>query len=455
MNCFIGLDIGTSAVKGVALSQDGKVLAEASGAFRYKKDDNSSLLEPSHFVQVCCDVIKKLSAGVGSDYQIAAICPCGASGNLVFLDAEMKPITDIIGWQSSIEEEELSAYYTEEDKNRVYQTVGWPAINSFPVAYFPWIRQNRPDILERSSRICMSVEYLNFKLTGKWGIAPSMGTPFYLMDQEKGVYAPTTLAKFGISEEKLPPIYDKGTVLGTVTSTTAESLGLSEDTVIVLGSFDHPSCATGAGVYECDEVLLSCGTSWVEFFPVESRERAIATGFLVDRYMLDGAPYCVMSSIASLSVKIDALKDRYLKGASYAEVDALASSSEKGCGGLEFDFTDADFTKAEGCERRHIARAIYESAARLLSKNFAEAEEKGLCTSKVTMVGGITNSRVCMQIIADTIQKDIKVVNGVLSGAAGAAMLAGIGAKVFRNEKDAFSKMNFSEVWYHADTSNA
>ena len=121
----------------------------------------------------------------------------------------------------------------------------------------------------------MSIEYLNYILTGKWGLSPSMGTPFYLLDQEKGEYSELLLNKFGISKQQLPPIMSKGTVLGTVDSDIGYQLGLKPDTKIVLGSFDHPSCATGAGVYGFDEVLLSCGTSWVEFFPMENRKKAI------------------------------------------------------------------------------------------------------------------------------------------------------------------------------------
>ena len=64
------------------------------------------------------------------------------------------------------------------------------------------------------------------------------------------------------------------------------------------------------------------------------------------------------------------------------------------------------------------------------------------------MVGGMTNSAVCVKIIAETLGRDIRVVNGVSAGAIGAAMLAGIGAGVFKNERDAFSKMNFKETVY-------
>ena len=148
---LLGLDIGTSAVKGVALSENGKVLSKASGTFEYKKDGNSCLIEPEKFLEVCLKVIKTLSQEVGDGYQIVAVCPCCASGNLLFLDDNMKPMTDIIGWQTSIEADELAKYYSEEEVEKVYETVGWPVIDSFPISFFPWIKHNRPDMLSRAA----------------------------------------------------------------------------------------------------------------------------------------------------------------------------------------------------------------------------------------------------------------------------------------------------------------
>jgi sugar (pentulose or hexulose) kinase len=84
----------------------------------------------------------------------------------------------------------------------------------------------------------------------------------------------------------------------------------------------------------------------------------------------------------------------------------------------------------------------------MLRENLEYGEKNGLRADRITMVGGMTNSAVCIKIIAETLGRDIRVVNGVSAGAIGAAMLAGIGAGVFKNERDAFRKMNFKEAVY-------
>ena len=452
MNCFIGLDMGTSAVKGALVSEAGETIATASGEYRYDVDaaNNSKLLSPEEFLSVCFDVVNRLADACREGDVVAALCPCCASGNLVLLGADNEPLIPIIGWQSAVKKADFDRYFTQEECDALYKIIGWRPFSGFPLAYLAWINENRRDLLDRAKTVCMTAEYFNLALTGKLGISPSMGTPFYLMDQAKGEYNKPLLARIGVREEQLPPIFDKGTVVGTVTEEAAKRVKLPVGTPVVLGSFDHPSCATGAGVYDKGEMLLSCGTSWVEFFPIDSREFAIGTKLLVDRYMLSGSPYCIMSSIASISVKIDNLRRQLLGVISHREFDELSLKAPVGSNGLEFKFDDGDTERAKGHDKYDIARAITESAAKMLKANLAKAEEKGLRADRITMVGGMTNSAVCVKIIAETLGRDIRVVNGVSAGAVGAAMLAGIGAGTFANERDAFQKMNFKEVVYTA-----
>ncbi len=441
MNCLIGLDIGTSAVKGVLLSVSGEIIATKSGSFNYHNNGTERLLKPNEFIDCCFSVINMLAEKLPEGGKIFAIGSCCAAGSLVFLDENLEPMYDIVGWQTSVDQSKYETFYTEEECAEVYNTVGWPVLNGFPVAYLPWLKSNESELLEKSKMICMAAEYLNFKLCGKFGISHSMATPFYLLDQAKGVYNAKMLEKLGISEAQLPKVYNKGTVLGNVIEN--EGLKLSKDTAVVLGSFDHPSGAVGAGVYESGDMLLSCGTSWVEFFPVESREEAIKTGLLVDRFMLSGAPYCVMSSLTSVSEKISANRHHYLGEISHRELDELILQSSLGCNGLKIDLNANEYKDLSDYSKCDIARALYEAAAELVKENIAIAEEKGLKVNTLTMIGGITNSPVCVKVISEIIERDVKVINGESAGAVGAAMLAGIGVGIFENEKDSFSKMNF------------
>ena len=446
MNCFIGLDIGTTAIKGAMLSAEGQILETVSGGYHYYGEQNTKLQKPDEFLKICFSVIRKLTEKLKPGDRVLAICSCCASGNLILLDKDNLPITPIIGWQTQVNQGDIDAFLTQQEQADLYKIVGWPLLPAFPAAYLIALKKHNPQKLNNAAMIAMSAEYLNFALTGKWGISHSMGTPFYLMDQEKGVYNKPLLEKLGITEDRLPPIFEKGTHLGDVKEEIAEKLGLSGDTKVILGSFDHPSGAMGAGVFNEGEMLLSCGTSWVEFFPVASRAFAISTNGLVDRFMLCGAPYCVMKSITSVSEKIDALRRHYLGEISHKEYDDLAKQANLGCNGLQFHFNDADYTLGGKYAKSDIARAIIEGAAQILKDNLRQLEECGLKAEKVTMIGGISNSAVCVEIVSQILERPVTVANGQAAGAVGAAMLAGMGAGVYKNERDAYATLKVKSI---------
>lgn len=440
MDYLIGLDIGTTAIKGALMTTGGSVTETFSGGYNYYGEKNIKLLNPKEFLDVCFSVIKSLADRLKDEDRVLAVCSCCASGNLILLDKENVPITPIIGWQTAISWEDSAEFYSDEEKQKLYKKVGWPVGVRMPIAYLPAIRKYNSELLEKAETITMSAEYLNFSLTGKWGISHSMGTPSYLMDQEKGVYNKNLLEKLGIADKFMPPIFDKGTVLGSVLPEIAKKLHLSTDTKVVLGSFDHPSGALGAGVFEEGEMLLSCGTSWVEFFPVKSRDLAISTKGLVDRFMLDGTPYCVMKSITSVSEKIDALRYHYLGDISHKEFDDFIKSSASGSNGLRFNFTDDDYKIDSKYSKGDIARAIIEGASLILKENLEALEKCGLRAEKITMIGGISNSKVCANVVSEVLERPVKVVNSQAAGAIGAALLAGVGAGIYENEKSAFKK---------------
>ena len=200
MNYLIGLDIGTTAIKGAIMTAEGKVVKTVSGGYNYFGDQNRKLLHPDEFIDVCFSVLKKLTKTLGVNDNVLAVCPCCASGNLILLDENKEPLTPIIGWQTVVGEEDKNAFFTKDEQESFYNMVGWPLGMRFPALYLAAIKLHAPELLKKSEIIAMSAEYLNFALTGKWGISHSMGTPFFLMNQEKGVYNTWLLEKLGIDE---------------------------------------------------------------------------------------------------------------------------------------------------------------------------------------------------------------------------------------------------------------
>ncbi|MBQ4526971.1 MAG: hypothetical protein II998_02755 [Clostridia bacterium] len=430
MEYLVGLDVGTSSVKGVLMATDGTVKECKTKKHNYFETDSFKTLDADEFCDNCFEILKELGSKLSHGDRIVALCPSGASGNIMFVK-DGKPISPVYGWQNNFDEETIDKTLSDFDADFVYNTVGWGKLKSFPLAALAYFKQTNPKIIKDADTVCMHIEYLNYRLTGKWGITPSMGTPFYLINQEKHEYEPKFLEAFGIDNSKLVPIVNNCTVLGNLTDEASENTGLGKDTKVVCGTFDHPSAARGAGVFDEGDVLISCGTSWVVFVPYSKRSIPQSQKMLTDPFMYPKGNWCGMKSLTSVSETIDKYTKKYLGDISFAELDSLANQAPIGANGLLI----GDDTDTSGFERTDIARAIMESIALRLNE-FLKTYATG--AKKIRLVGGITNSPVWCRVISEITGAKVSVVNGEHAGAVGSAIMAGVGAGIYENEKEAF-----------------
>lgn len=420
MGYYIGLDIGTSSVKGVLQSADGKTAATVRSAFLYEKEEGKTELNPALYLETCYGAIRTLAEQAKGE-KILGLCASSASGNLLLLDQQGSPLTNIIGWQ-----DQRGCSPEELDAEEIYPVIGWGFDGkSFPLAQLCRIKKQQPALLENCGKVCMSTEYLYYKLTGAWGISPSAGTPFYLIDQAKGCYWQKPLALLGIPEEKLPPIFPCGHILGQVTQQGAKECGLEAGTPVALGSFDHPSAARGVGVLEEGQMLLSCGTSWVALYPVASREKILSAKMLSDPF-LDPGVYAGMTSVPSVSEKIQNCICTLL-GQFPDPFRTLSALAEKGAPGkLQIDPTDPPKTEEVAAyPKEDVARAIMEGTVRLLKNQMDDLAQQGISAKSAVMVGGPSEDPLWVALIEEICGISVKVVHGAYAGAVGAATIAG------------------------------
>ncbi|MBO5908467.1 MAG: hypothetical protein J6Q67_01590, partial [Clostridia bacterium] len=431
----------TSSVKGVLMAEDGKIIRTAHGAFDYTKYENGGVeIDADKFVDVCFRTIKELSDGV--DGEIKGICASAASGNLVVLDKNMKPATPIFNWQDKRVTTEAEEILGEIDKNSLYRKIGWPfSGKTFPLALLCYIKKHFPEKLAKCGKVCMSTEYLYYKLTGKWGISTSAGTPFFLVDQEKGAYMPELLKAVGITEEMLPPVMPCGSKLGEITKEASRECGIDEGVAVVLGSFDHPSAARGVGVLKEGEMLLSCGTSWVGFFPIKDRNKAATARALIDPFLSEkDGTWGGMVSVASLSEKIKRYVNRYIDNTTnaYQILNSLAEKSVLGANGLTICLLEEpDDNKISAYDKKDIARAIMEGAVMLLKEKLDNLKSIDISPKSAVMVGGPSESPLYCKLIEEICGVSVRILHGAHAGAVGAAMLAGIGTGIYKDEEDA------------------
>jgi len=457
MEYFIGLDLGTSVIKGILVSLEGEQSAQAkqNTEFLYPAEGYVEY-DPVHHYESVCKVIKTLVSSVSDLSEVKAISMSAASGNTLLLK-DGKPLTNIISWMDS---RAIDQAFPGLDTGEVHGTVGWPWLNGlFPFSHLLWLKTHKPDVFNQADRFCMNNDWLTYQLTGKWVVDSSTATTFYLQNQTEGQWYEPYLDLLDISVNELSVICRPGDVVGSITEKASVETGLPVGTQVVLGSFDHPSAARGTGVTSPGDLLLSCGTSWVGFYPVEHRDDGIRQQLLVDPFLSPDGPWGVMFALSRIDLLVNWFLDNLIFSRSqqkkdFAFFDRLAMKSSPGSHGCFINpfITIEEINTSESLREslikqyeksapEDLTRALMEMVVFRLRSNIEKLSENGITAKRIVMVGGPSESPLWPQITADITGLKLSLINGQSAGAFGAAIMAGIGAGYFNDESEAFQKM--------------
>lgn len=435
--CLIGLDLGTSAIKGVLMCADGRILSEAGmdTSFLHPQEGWVEIQPEQHYRNVC-HVIRELTADAPGE--VVGLSMAAASGNTLLTDSDGAPLMNIINWMDLRAEQKAPKALAGLTATEVAKTSGWPCVASFPLAHLAWLQENCAALYKRAGHYGMDTDWLLYRLTGKWVMDNSTATTFHLQDQVSGTYHKPFLDLLDIPPEKLSKLVPSGSAIGPLAPRALHDTGLSPNTIVVSGCFDHPAAARSTGVLEPGQLLLSCGTSWVGFTPLMDRQGILDAEMLCDPFLsAKNGPWGGIFSVPYIGRTIDWYVDNIIAP---GESDRMrifnesAAQAGPGAGGLDIDLRIAP--QAINADRRNISRAVMEGAARLLNGKILGLKNHGFHFDRAIMVGGPARSPIWPQIVAEITGIDV-VVGSRTAGARGAAMLAGIGIKLYRDEHGA------------------
>lgn len=436
---LVGLDLGTSAIKGVLVDAQGRVLAEAGAATCLLHPHEGWVeADPELHYRNMCRVVRELAAAAPGE--VTALAMAAASGNTLLTTAEGTPLTPVIHWMDDRARRSLPAALAGLTSGDVARVTGWPCVDCFPLAHLAWLREQPGRLYADAGHYGMDTDWLLHRLTGRWLMDLSTATTFHLVDQAKGVYHEPFLKRLDLPEEKLSPLAPSGAVVGPLTATAVADTGLSARTVVVTGSFDHPSAARAVGVLTPGQLMLSCGTSWVGFTPCMERAALLDAKLLCDPFLTGRkGPWGGMFSVPSIGRTIDWYLAHVIAP---GEPDRMrifnesAAQARPGADGLMIDLHAAPRPVAGS--RANISRAVMEGAARLVNEKILALRDRGFCYDKAVMVGGPAASPLWPAIVQEITGIAIAT-GGRSAGARGAALLAGIGVGWYEDEHEALS----------------
>jgi xylulokinase len=258
---FIGLDLGTSGLKGILIDEDQRVLAEAAAPLTVSRPaEGWSEQAPSDWITAAEAVLDQLSVnGLGS------VCAIGLSGQMhgaTLLDARDEVLRPCMLWNDTRAHAEAAEMDDDPMYRRIIGNIVFPGFTAPKVA---WVQRHEPAIWGRIARILLPKDYLRLWLTGDHvgDMSDASGTAWF--DTGRRDWSDDLLAATGFSRANMPRLVEGSAPSGQLRDALAARWGLPKGVVIAGGGGDNAASGVGVGVVRPGEAFVSLGTSGVLF----------------------------------------------------------------------------------------------------------------------------------------------------------------------------------------------
>lgn len=256
---YIGVDIGTSGCKAAILRRDGSVAAAAHRGYSFiTPRPGWAELDPREVWRATVATLAELAPMAG-DVGSLAVASIGES--MVMTDADDAVLYNAVTYVDNRCADTIPQIERIVPARDIRAATGMPMNQMYSLNKLFWFREHRPDVIRRTRKIFMFVDYFGYMLTGRRLVDPSSASRTMLVDLWKRDWSRELMAAFGMDRALFSDIAPAGARVGTLLPSVAAETGLSPDIEVFLGSHDQPCCNLGAGVLRRGDVLLGEGSS--------------------------------------------------------------------------------------------------------------------------------------------------------------------------------------------------
>jgi xylulokinase len=444
----IGLDVGTSGVKGIAVAADGAMIATASADYPLLTPRPGWTEQaPEAWWQASCVVLAALRDQAPGP--IEAVGLTGQMHGAVFLDADGRVIRPAILWNDQRTASECAEIEQRIGRDRLRRIAGNPALTGFQAPKVLWLARHEPAAHARVRRLLLPKDFVRYRLTGDLATDASDAAGTLLLDLAARDWSDEILAALAIPRAWLPGVYEGPEVTGTVSGAAARMTGLPQGLPVVAGGGDNAAAAVGSGVVRPGTGLVSLGTSGVVFAPSAALEIDPGGALHAFCHAVPGQ-YHLMGVMLSAAGSLRWFRDllggpaRADRVESFDELIAAAAAVGAGAEGLFFlPYLSGERTPhmdpharaawiglTLAHERRHLARALLEGVCFALKDSLILMQRLGVTPDPLYAVGGGARSALWRQILAAVLGVRLQRLGVEEGPALGAALLAAVGAGV-------------------------
>ncbi len=433
---FLGIDIGTSGVKGVLVDEGDRLLAEASSPLDVQRPKPLWCeQDPDAWWTATSAVVDRL-ASMQPMSQVEAIGLSGQMLGVTLLDEHDRPLRPAILWNDGRATDECA-----ELEARVPDfapRVGCRAMPGFPAPKLLWLTRHEPSLLSRARRVLLVKDYVRLRLTGEAVSDLADASATLLMDTVQGRWSDEIANACGIATGVLPRLIASNAVSGALRPALASRWGMRAGLPVAGGGGDNMCGGVGAGVVARGDAFISLGTSGVYFVANDRFVPALSRGMHTHRHAVTNL-YCqqavVLSAAGALSwiagiLGFDSVERlvRDIEAASIAPEDVPVFTPY--LGGERTPHNDPLATATLTGMRvtttpLHLGRAVLDGVALAIADCHDSLIADDAPIDRIALIGGGARSHLWAQIIATVIDRCLELpAEGALGPALGAARLA-------------------------------
>lgn len=432
---LLGIDLGTSSVKVVALDARGGVRAQASRSYPLATPRPGWVEQnPEDWFEATAAAVREVAQQVSGD-AVRAVGLSGQMHTLVLSGRDGAPVRPAISWADTRSVEQVRAFEASIDARARLSVLGNPCVTGFTGTSLLWVREHEPAAYAAAERVMLAKDYLRARLVDDWATDASDASATLLFDPYQRRWASEVTDALEIDPALLPPLRPSDGIAGTLTRAAAARLGLREGTPVMTGAGDQAAAACGCGLTEPGTMLVTLGSGGQVFAPLSAPR---ADPKLRVHLFCHAVParWHLLGAVQNLGLALDWV--RRTCGWSWPELYARAEQAPPGAGGLTFvPYLTGErtphmdpharaswqgLTLAHGAE--HLARAAVEGTVFAIAEAVQACFEAGAAADVIALAGGGAEAPLPRRILADVLDRPLRRAQVHDASAKGAAVLA-------------------------------
>jgi L-fuculokinase len=483
---LVGIDVGATGIKAGLFDPEGRLVARASRR-NAPRPQTSPPPGPEHaaeewliwdgdevWTQVC-DALREVTASAPARSALRGVAVTGFGADGTPLDAQGQQLYPFISWHCSRTLSQVQAVAAAIDPFEAYRITGYHNYPFNTINRLLWLREHAPGVLDRAHRWLMMQDFIAHRLSGAFSTEVTIASTTMLLDLARRDWSPRMLEIVGVPASLFPPLSEAGAKVGEVSRQAAEATGLPPGLPVATGGHDCEIGMLGSGVAEPSTFVDITGT-WEMLIAMQDRfapgREPFEKGIDTEAHAIPGKYLC--QGLMPAGSVVEWVREQFYPGqspdAAYEQMVSEAAAEPPGAGSV---FVLPAFVRGSGpfaadhalgailglttqTRRGQIVRAAFDALCFQMRRQLEVIERSALgagprlptpnsqpppLCDRLRVLGGGQRNNLWLQIKADVTGRPVEVLQHPEVTLMGVALLAGVGAGVYRSVEEAVSRI--------------